>query len=364
MESQFPDLSDEKPRLDGEAAHWVVECTLAQIPVAEGQAAPNGVFVDRAMLEGAQLMAADIEAKVRPYYGDHWRHVIKVEKRVNMPGIHAQCWGTPDVWVIIARADPKPGEARYVVYIWDYKYGFRQVEAFENPQLTVYSEGVFTAAAHTYPAWVREADVVLTVVQPRAYHPDGPVRTWATDAKALAGPIDRFAMSAEEATSPNPTLRPRPDVCQDCRARHACPALQKAVYAGMDMAMQAVPRVLSEEAMGLELAQFTDAAKLLEARISGLEEMVKARLREGGRVPYWGYAPGQGKTVWTKPDAEVIAAAAMMGVNVAKPVEAMTPTQAKQAGLLEAVVKAYSDRVPGATKLQRVDDKTARRVFT
>ncbi len=364
MESQFPDLSDEQPRLQGQAAHWVLECILRQQPVAVGDFAPNKIVIDAAMMQGAEIMARDIETKIRPYYGDNWRVALRIEQRVDIPGVHAQNWGTPDVWVILPKPDPRPGENAYIVFIWDYKYGFRAVEAFENDQLVNYSEGVFTAAHRIYPAWTRDADVMLTVVQPRAYHPDGSVRSWATTAAALAGQIDRLAMAADEATGPDPTLRPRPDICQDCRARYACPALQTAVYRGMQISQQTVPRMLSEDAMGLELAMLTDAAKLMEARISGLEEMVKAKLRSGGRVPYWNFGPGRASTIWLRPDAEVIALGQMMDIDLAKPAEAITPIQAGDKGLMPAILSAYSQRIPGATKLQRVDDKAARRVFT
>lgn len=132
----------------------------------------------------------------------------------------------------------------------------------------------------------------------------------------------------------------------------------------MDIARQAVPRVLSDEALGLELATLEDVDALLKARMSGLEELVKARLSSGHRIPHWQYSPGQGGVKWTKPPAEVKALGDMFGVDLAKPLEVITPTQAKAAGLPMDYAKPYFQTVTGAVKLTRSTDATARRIFT
>lgn len=360
MESQFPDLSDEEPRRIGTAAHWVFQFDLVGSPLAEGSMTPNGVAVDKTMLEASAVLLADIEAKLRPYYGDAWRSVVIVEKRVAIPLVHpSHNWGTPDVraWVITATG--------WVLFIWDFKYGFRPVEVFENKQLINYAAGCNTEARSMFPVFNEEqCKVVLTVVQPRAYHSDGPVRTWETDMPALRPHIHNLAMAAEEATGDAPLCRPRPDVCHDCRARSGCKAIQDAMYMGMTMAGQAIPRVLSDEALGLEMAMLSDALELMKARHTGLEEVVKARIRAGARVPHWMYGPGQGKLAWRMPEAEVLALGDMIGTPLAKPREAITPTQAKSAGLLPQLVDMYSHHVAGATKLMRDDGSNVRRIFS
>jgi hypothetical protein len=361
MESQFPDLSDEEPRITGTGAHWVLVFLLTQQPIAEGHTTPNGVVVDKAMIQGAELCAADIEAKLQPYYGDKWRSALIIEQRMHMPRVHeSHNWGTPDVraWAVLA-------DGSFILWIWDYKYGFRSVEVFENEQLVNYFAGGVTEGQQRFPMFDEtKLRVVLTVAQPRAYHGDGPVRTWDTTATILRPLVDRLAMGAEEATGVSPMCRPRPDVCQDCRARSGCEALQKAAYIGMDIAQRAVPRVLNDDALGLEMAMLADATALIKARMSGLEETVKARLKQGARVPYWAYGSGRGATVWTKPEAEIIAMGEMMGVKLAKPPEAITPIQAKAAGLDDSMLAVYSRSVTGATKLVRSDGADARRIFT
>lgn len=361
MESQFPDLADDEARRLGTAAHWVFQHDLACTPLALDALTPNGVPVTKQMLEGSELLLADIEAKLRPYFGDKWREACMVEKRVAIPLVHpTHNWGTPDVraWVMTP-------DGRWRLFIWDYKFGFRGVEVFENKQLINYVAGCITEGKALLSGFSSDStDVVLSVVQPRAYHADGPVRTWETTMLQLQPYIHSLTMAADEATGDAPLCRPRPDGCRDCRARSGCKALQDAVYAGMAMSEQAIPLVMSEDAMGLELALVTDAIKLMEARASGLEETVKARIRAGIRVPHWMYGPGQGATVWTVPDAEVVILGQMFDLPLAKPPQAITPIQAKTAGLRPELLETYSRTVSGATKLMRDDGSNVRRIFS
>lgn len=361
MESQSPDLSDPEPRRLGTAAHWVFQFMLTLTPFNIGDATPNGVAVDLAMVQAASLLVADIEAKLRPHFGDQWRKELHIEQKLQVPLVHAtHNAGTPDVFAWCCT--PVDG---YIFWLWDYKYGFSPVEVFENKQLINYTAGLQTlATTQTWPAFtVDRCRVVLTVVQPRAYHHDGPVRTWNTTLKDLQPYIHSLAMAADEATGDAPLCRPRPDVCHDCRARIRCKANQDAVYMGLTIAGHAVPREMDDEAVGLELAIVTDALSLMKSRATGLEELVKARIRAGVRVPHWTYGPGRGSTVWTVPEAEVITLGEMMGVTLAKPPEAITPTQAKAAGLRPEVLDAYSKSVGGAAKLMRDDGISVRKIF-
>lgn len=361
MESQFPDLQDDEARNLGTGAHWVAQFALAGTPLAEGSLTPNGVAVDRTMRQASALLTCDVEAKLIPYFGDAWRSACKIEHRVDIPLVHpSHNWGTPDV-----RAWATTSSGQWVLHIWDYKYGYSPVEAFANPQLIDYAAGCLTEAKTLWPAFDEaRCTIVLTVVQPRAYHADGPVRTWETTATQLAPYIHSLAMAAEEAASPAPLCRPRPDVCHDCRARSGCKALQDAVYMGLTMATIATPRVMTDEGLGLEMAMLEDALELMRARYTGLEELVKARLRAGARIPHWMYGAGRGKLAWTRPASEVIALGDLLGLPLAKPPEAITPTQAKALGLQSELLDTYAGYLAGATKLMRDDGSAARKIFS
>lgn len=357
LESLFPELGDDTAAREGTACHWVMLHALTGQPLAEGSTAPNGVLVTSAMLDAVDELQSDIIARLGP----NWRSMIVVERRVNIPRVHERCWGTPDV-----RAWTLQPNGRRKLFVWDLKFGFKRVEVFECYQLIAYAAGCLSEANDVpAPAWPEtQVDCELVIVQPRAYHPEGIARSWSVAATGLRDYVFKLSMAADDACGPTPICKPQPDACENCRARSGCEALQGAAYRGMEIARQATPRELSTTAAALELAYLSDVADLIDARKSGLEEVIKHKLAAGERIPYWHYAPGQSKTVWTKPVAEVLLLGQMMGVNLAKPPDVITPIQAEKAGLPESLKKQYSSTIPGAVKLTRTDGSETRKIFS
>ena len=64
-------------------------------------------------------------------------------------------------------------QAEKTLYVTDLKYGYEIVEPFENWQALAYAAGVAAL-----PGMVPDK-VVITIVQPRAPHRRGPIRTWS-----------------------------------------------------------------------------------------------------------------------------------------------------------------------------------------
>ena len=90
-----------------------------------------------------------------------------------------------------------------------------------------------------------------------------------------------------------------------------------------------------------------------------LERMAKS----GKPTPGWKLVPGESRETWSVPVAQVIATAALLRVDVAKPVEAITPAQARKAGLDPDLVAALAARGPAGMKLVEDDGSAARRAF-
>jgi len=361
LEAAYPDLSDKEAAAEGTAVHWVMESLLRpdnpHVPPKPGDVAPNGVTITQAMLDGAMMLAQDVVATL----GQSWHMLAEVERRVTIPRVHKDNWGTPDVkaWFSATR-----------LHIWDLKWGFGLVEVFENDQLIDYAAGALSEqnerrqAAGLTAVSESDIEVVMRIVQPRAFHPDGPIREWRVKATDLRAHIHALHLAAEEAMGDNPTCVPNPVSCEHCTARHVCDALQRTSYRGMDIARRALPVEMKPGAIGLELRLLHDTAKLIEARKSGLEQQVESLLRAGQPVPHWMMAPGQSREKWQDgKDREIITLGQMYGIDVAKPPEAITPSQAKKAGLPADVVAAYSLRPSGVMKLTVDDGSHARRIF-
>ncbi len=347
MEAQFPETEQSPEAADGEASHWAMAELLAGRDVHEGQQAANGVFLDLEMIEGAQLLVDDVLATCRAY--GIGSDAIACEVPVSMPRIHPQAWGTPDVrlWA--------PGG---VLCIWDYKFGHRIVEVFENAQLVDYIVGCIDQAGLDD----RGVTVVAKIVQPRAYHKHGVVRTWRCTGSDLRALANISSNAVHEALGPDPRARVG-DECRDCRARHACPTLQRAALSACDMAGRAQSLELPPDAAALEYRMLKRAAKMLDARVAGLEEQLLSTLKRGQRVPGLIAEHGTGRRKWSKPASDVISLGQMLGVDLAKPPEAITPVQAVAKGLPEAVLPEFTTVPRAAATLVEDDGSLTRRVF-
>ena len=346
MEAAYPQTEDSVEAAEGTAAHWGVAEQLSGRLVDIGVIAPNGIPLTLDMCQAADLTFDYVSRVLAP-------HGLKpsdghVEQRVAIPRVHPQSWGTPDYWIRLPDG---------TIFLLDFKYGHRYVPVFENWQLVEYLAGASTAAGEG-ANW----KTLAAVVQPRSFSRDGPIREWRSSMLDLAPLIQRAAAAALAALGPEPVARVGPE-CRDCRGRHACPALQRAAQDAMDESTHVVPLVLPPAALSLELRLARRAADMLKARITGLEEQTTAALKRGESVPGWGITHAAGREKWTATDAEVIALGTALGVNVAKPAEAMTPSQARMAGFDPGVVAAMSTRPGGAASLVEVDVGELRRVF-
>jgi hypothetical protein len=343
MQARYPQEEGEEARL-GTAAHWVVTETMENRPPPVGAVAPNGVVTDDEMHEcGALFYAAAVMAGM-----PRW-----IERKLTMHKlVHPACEGTPDLGAV--------DHGGKTIDVIDYKYGHRYVDPFRNFQLCLYVAGLLEANNLTWDM-VKGWQVRLTIVQPRNYHPDGPVRTWDTLGWKVREVVDALYVAARAAKAPDALCSPNDD-CIDCTARHACPALREVGYAAMDVAGKSLPLEMTPAALGLQLDLINRAETRLKAQRAGLEEVAKASLRAGKDVPGWGIKQGTGRERWTVPPETVVMIGQGFGVELDKPAT-LTPNQARQAGIPPDVVTLYAEKPPGEHKLVPVNMDSIARAF-
>lgn len=347
LEAIYPEDGDSEEAREGTAAHWALAEQLEGRLVDVGQIAGNGVVLTLEMVQGADLVYDYVVKLLKPF--GLKPQDGQVEKRVNIPRVHAESWGTPDYWIMLPDG---------TLFILDFKFGYRFVGAHENMQLVEYVAGVTDGV----PPHRENMNVHAVVAQPRSFHRDGPIREWATTLLDLRALINVASNAAHEALGPNPRARTGPE-CRDCRARHACPALQADAMLGADQARKVTPLVLDAASAALEKRIIDQAMERLKARRTGLDEQLTQMLQTGKQVPGYTLARSSGREAWTKPAAEVIALGELMGIKVAKRQDAITPNQAREAGMHESLVAAMSTRTPGALTLVEDDGSTLRRIF-
>lgn len=357
MAALYPDREETPEAREGTAAHWVAERFLErqlralEPPQLFGETAPNGVRVDQPMLDGVRIYTNDVRSeciKRGIFGGDN----LGVETPLMMPQIHPLNGGTPDLWMHDQRA-------RELV-LWDFKYGFRVVQAFENWQLIDYAAGLANRLGidgfkdQFYK-------VTLKIVQPRAFG-SPPVKSWTVPLSDLRPYWNDLARGAAETVSDDPQARPGKP-CLTCSARHVCPALRAAASQATAYAQSATPENLPADAVGVELYWLEWAQAVIEARSSGLREEAEHRIRNDQPVPGYTMKPGRGRTVWTLPDEQVIRMGEMLGTDLRKR-GALTPNQARDEGVNPDVVDQFTKREPGSLKLTVDNGTEAKRVFS
>lgn len=361
MNQLYPETEQSEAAAEGEAAHEIGAITIedAKIGIRPNWAnwkmtgsARNGVPFTEEMFEAAEVYANDVAKEMRT------RGVFtpRVEERLAIPHIHEQSSGTPDCWLW--------DRQKFELLIWDFKFGFDMVEAFENWQLINYTAGIPDQLYLPAPGLAdQEITVRMRVVQPRAFHRNGPVREWAVKASALRGYFNILAANAAKALGPDPGFKTGAH-CKHCPGRHACPAALQAGTQLFEAATAAVPIQLEPAALGLQLRLIERARKQLEYLETGYHEQVKLLAKAGTDVPGWAVEPKCGRERWTLPAGDVLRLGEMFGVNLAKPAEPVTPKQARKLGIDGDVIKPYCETPSTGIKIVPDDGNKAKQVFS
>lgn len=333
----FPDdLSDPEASEEGARAHELAASMV------------NGVVVtcdDDEMFESAETYRDAVHGVLSTWSEPFEMHV---EERVYAPQIHSDNWGTPDCWLF--------NKARMRLDVFDFKYGHGIVEVFENWQLLNYAIAIVEQLQLGSASSL--LSVNLHIVQPRAYHRDGQVRSWSLSGEALRVTYaKRLSAASSAAAQPDAPCVSGPE-CRYCPARHACPTLIAVGYGAIDLSGMSLPMDMSPAVMGILLRQVKDGIDRLKAMETGLEQQAMAMIKSGTRIAGWHAEAGSGREKWRVSYDEVVMLGSLMGIDVAKP-GLITPKQAVAAGLPRELVSAYTETPAGAVKLVRDDGRLA-----
>ena len=331
--------------IEGTAAHWVASELLRRNDWIIPSVTDVGTEITDEMIEGAQLYSGFINSRIHPASGVH------IEERMDIHSIHPNCWGTPDCWVLQSPTD---------IDIYDYKYGRGFVEVYENWQLIEYAAGILDTLGIN---GILDQHMIIRmhVIQPRSFHPEGQIRTWSVRASELRPYFNILQNGEHAATHPSAKTTVSSE-CNHCAARHACPALQTASMASVDISTSAVPHNLSATELATELRFLEHASDLIMARISGLSAEALALIQRGERLPHYYATRSKGREKWKITTEQVIALGELYGVELSKP-KVVTPKQAITEGLCDKQVRKYSETTYGELKLMALDTRKTDKMF-
>lgn len=221
-----------------------------------------------------------------------------------------------------------------VLEVVDLKYGKGvPVEVDSNKQLLYYALGAYVSVPQDILSrvkWVR-----MTIVQPRAFHKDGPIRSWEVPvARLLDFVMDLFEM-AEEALKPGAPLAIG-DHCRWCDARGVCPEASRQALAVAQNEFRMLndkpappdPKLLTEAEIGAYMEKFG----LVEDWMAGVREHAFQLLSRGVSVPGFKLVDKRATRKWAD-ENEVEKWIATAGHDPAKlhSTKLLTPAQAEKA---------------------------------
>ena len=350
MNERFPQEYDSAAGAEGTAAHWAA-WQLLMDPNARYAVAPNGTVITEEMIEAGELLCDTIRSRSELIATHH------IEERIPIPLISSTCSGTPDWWGVTVEHDH--------IEIVDYKFGFRFVDEFWNPQGLCYLAGILDILCQrwdvVYSELLDRLTVSFTIVQPRCYYRGSSVRTHSFKAREALPYFEHLTKMATLSFAHVPIATTN-EHCGYCPGRHACSALQLAGYTAAEYSEARVPVELEAAAAGLELRILERALAQLNARVEGLRELTINNIRAGKLVPYFRVEQGIGRLTWTIPEDQVTAMGGMFGKDLSKP-GVVTPTQAKKLGMDEVIIRAYSIAPQTSLRLVAENPSDAARVF-
>jgi len=257
--------------------------------------------------------------------------------------------------------------------IVDLKFGKGiPVEADGNPQLLYYGAGAFdhkllnqmlTSNGHPpLPDTWAPTEVETIVIQPRAWHPKGPIRSASyTGVEVVDWSRGPLYLGVERAINDGgKTLNPG-DHCRFCPALAHCPAAHKLALDTAKEAFANVPAtnvpmanprdpdpfnppvLIPEDALvalpdthitDKELGELLDKVAIIKPLFAALERLAEERLSTSVRPDIgWKLVPTRTKRVWQVPDHEVSQAMANEGIHAQHFTETRlkTPAQVERA---------------------------------
>ena len=199
-----------------------------------------------------------------------------VEYKISSP-VHPLFFGRIDFWAL-APGYQTSGNALHIV---DLKMGIGvSVEVEDNWQELYYAFGVIDTLERTRNyVFDDDMEVVLTIAQPRGFHPDGPLRCWSTSVGYIKGWIHNFLVPHMLATAYDNTLDAG-EHCRFCPAKLVCPMLT-ALFKAACLASPDIAPDFTDAQLGFNY-KYAEPVKFF---VKAIGKEAQRRLEAGRTIP-------------------------------------------------------------------------------
>ena len=194
---------------------------------------------------------------------------VLIECRVDNKALHPDFGGTPDFTLIAER----------FIEIVDYKHGIGIAkDAVENPQPRYYGLGSFLKLSASRQKEIRA--IKNTIIQPRAFHPEGIVRSELLSPFVLKRWADEELFPAMKAVDePNAPLKAG-EHCRFCPTKIGCPVMKAMAQAAAEAKAEDAA-LFTDDELGLEYEKLAPVRMYLKA----VQDEAYARAMKGKQIP-------------------------------------------------------------------------------
>jgi len=265
------------PASEGTIAHEVRETAINEgvhpstLIGKTFRAGDVAIVVNQAMADYVAVDTDYINAYIKTHKKDNV--ILLVETRADLTHLKIKGMGGGTADSVIINFTKK------TIEVIDFKYGKHVVNVVSNSQLLMYAAGIMKHVFKQYPASdFKKWKAKITITQPRAFHPDGHIRSHTVSFSHLKQWVKRVLVPAGKACNSNQgVFAPSDSTCKWCPAKSHCPALKEYVSdsAGIDFfeLADSVPEI--ESLTKKERANIASVAPLAIAFINSVAERVK-----------------------------------------------------------------------------------------
>jgi len=260
--------------LTGQAPAWINSSTF--------------LTIDKDMTDAVQVALN----AVRSAHPDRNQGNSFIEKPFHCPDLHSLFFGRSDFTYFDADARE--------LHVWDYKHGAGVVvEVKDNPQLMYYGVGML----EQLQLWTEVDQVVLHVAQPRGFHFDGPLRSWAISTLGLEKWLDDTLIPAMNHAEVSRDTKSG-DHCRFCPARTmACPQLAADMDELEKLMKTAVEKGSVTKLTNTQIGRYLELFDTAKIVAKAANATAFNRLQAGAKVPGRKLAKSRTNRDW-KPEAE------------------------------------------------------------
>lgn len=363
--SKLPKAPSGRAAAEGTVAHGLGENLLKgeidkqKLVSMEGETVKCEGFdieVTEEMIDGVLLYADTVQEELEQLKkeGRPGAIVVEYEVKAAASSVDEHVYGTCDTRIY---------QKGNVLKVKDFKFGFSVVEVEENEQMMIY--GLSALDSIKCDAF---DSVELQIIQPRARHIDGPVRTWKTTVKELRAFGERVKAAVKETRNPDAKFESGPH-CRWCDGKAHCPVNFKAVQVvtGADFSGVAAPQTLKELPPVAMLSfdkmtQALDWEEAITACFSAMRERIKGELEAGREVEGWKLVDGkEGNRKWVSEEDVVAEFGGLLGEGIYEPKKILSPARLEKV-VGKGKLDKLTSRAPGVKKLVREIDPRPRAV--